>query len=82
MDHEDARLTGPLLLHPVPCSLLAYVGGPSTGRLYSTEVAGWCLTAGFFLDAWFLGEQRACQPLPAGGGEHHSGYLQGVSQRG
>ncbi|GLC53728.1 hypothetical protein PLESTB_000780900 [Pleodorina starrii] len=36
-------------------SLLAHVNGIKDGRLYSTTVAGWCLMAGFTIDAWFLG---------------------------
>ncbi|GLI68304.1 hypothetical protein VaNZ11_012665 [Volvox africanus] len=36
-------------------SLLAHVNGITDGRLYSTTVAGWCLMAGFTLDAWLLG---------------------------
>ncbi|KXZ44762.1 hypothetical protein GPECTOR_62g877 [Gonium pectorale] len=36
-------------------SLLAHVNGIKDGRLYSTTVAGWCLMAGFTIDAWCLG---------------------------
>ncbi|GIL86269.1 hypothetical protein Vretimale_13733 [Volvox reticuliferus] len=36
-------------------SLLAHVNGIKDGRLYSTTVAGWCLMAGFTIDAWLLG---------------------------
>jgi hypothetical protein len=42
-------------------SLIANVNGPSAGRLYSQDAWGWGLSVGFFLDAWFLGEQAlAC----------------------
>ncbi|GLC48313.1 hypothetical protein PLESTB_000082600 [Pleodorina starrii] len=36
-------------------SLLAHVNGIKNGRLYSQTLAGWMLTAGFFIDAWLLG---------------------------
>ncbi len=41
-------------------SLLAHVAGYSAAktsaeRLYSSTVAGWCLMAGFTLNAWFMG---------------------------
>ncbi len=54
-------LHSPFLNPPIPCtscaacSLLAHVNGITDGRLYSREVAGWALMAGFTIDAWFLG---------------------------
>lgn len=49
-------LSSALPLH----SLLAHVNGPSVAktqaeRLYAGTAAGWCLMAGFFLDAWLVG---------------------------
>ena len=44
-------------------SLIANVNGTTAGRLYSQESWGWGLSVGFFLDAWFLGEQQRRRSL-------------------
>ncbi len=58
LSHPHPRPSRPL---PSPFrSLLAHVNGPAVAktqaeRLYAGTAAGWCLMAGFFLDAWLVG---------------------------